>query len=132
MENRILYFLLFSSDQSLALNSLSNHLKFTFSMNSLLICLLYFLHSQLCNNRLHFVIFQAKIYKNIINCFIRKSVNAYAVAAKPLVFTVYFRNLIFTIKIFANFVKPIVTTITLFHATNTNFVTVTIQYLLKL
>ena len=44
-ENGILYFLLFSSDRSLALNSLSNHLKFTFSTNSLLICLLYFLHT---------------------------------------------------------------------------------------
>ena len=33
---------------------------------------------------------------------------------------------------FANFVKPIVTTITLFHAVYTNFVTVAIQYFLKL
>ena len=41
-------------------------------------------------------------------------------------------DLIFTIINFANFVKPIVTTITLFHATNTNFVTVAIQYFLKL
>ena len=53
--------------------------------------------------------------------------NAYAVAAKPLVFTVNFRDLIFTIKIFANFVKPIVTTIVLFHNANTNLVTVAIQ-----
>ena len=73
----------------------------------------------LCNNRVHFFIFQANIYKYIINYFIRKSVNAYAVAAKPLVFTVNFRNLIFVIKIFANFVKPIVTTITLFRPTLT-------------
>ena len=41
-------------------------------------------------------------------------------------------DLIFTIIIFANFVKPIVKTITLFHATNTNSVTVAIQYFLKL
>ena len=41
-------------------------------------------------------------------------------------------DLIFTIKIFVNFMKPIVTTITLFHATDTNFVTVAIQYFLKL
>ena len=86
----------------------------------------------LCNNRVHFFIFQAKIYKNIIKYFIRKLVNAYAVAAKPLVFTVTFRNLIFIIKIFANFVKLIVKTMTLFHAANTNFVTVAIQYFLKL
>ena len=39
---------------------------------------------------------------------------------------------IFTIKTFANFVKPIVTTVTLFHATNTNFVTVAIKYFLEL
>ena len=80
----------------------------------------------LCNNRVHFFIFQAVIDKNVVTYFIGKSMNAYAVAAKPLVFTVNFRNLIFTIKILANFVKPIVTTITLFHAANTNFVTVTI------
>ena len=88
--------------------------------------------THLCNNRVHFFIFQAKIYKNIINDFIRKSVNAYEAVAKPLVFTVSFRNLTFTIKIFANFVKPIVTTISLFHAANTNFVTMAIQYFLKL
>ena len=41
-------------------------------------------------------------------------------------------DLIFTIKIFANFVKPIVTTITLFPAVNTKFVTVPIQYILKI
>ena len=41
----ILCFRLFSSDYSLALNSLSNHLKFTFSTNSLLICLLPFLRT---------------------------------------------------------------------------------------
>ena len=90
---------------------------------------------------MHFFIFQAKTYKNIINYFIRKLVNAYAVAGKPLVFTItlivkfgilWKFDLIFTIKIFANFVKPIVTTITLFHPTNTNFVTVAIQYFLKL
>ena len=40
--------------------------------------------------------------------------------------------LIFIIKIFANFRKGIVTTITLFHVTNTNFVTVAMQYFLKL
>ena len=82
--------------------------------------------THMCNNRVHFFIFQAKIYKNIINYFIRKSLNAYAVAEKLLVFTVNFRNLIFTIKILANFVKPIVTTTTLFHEANTNFVTVAI------
>ena len=83
--------------------------------------------THLCNNRVHLFIYQATIYKNIINYFIGKSVNAYAVAAKPLVFTVNFRDLIFTIKIFANFVKPIVTTIVLFHNANTNLVTVAIQ-----
>ena len=88
--------------------------------------------THMCNNRVHFFIFQAKIYKNIINYFVRKSVNAYAVAAKPLVFVVNFRNLIFAVKNFANFMKPIVTTITLFHAANINFVTVAIQYFLKL
>ena len=41
-------------------------------------------------------------------------------------------DLIFTIKIFANFVKPIVTTITLFPAANTKFVAVPIQYILKI
>ena len=56
----------------------------------------------LCNNRVHFFIFQAKIYKNIINYLIRNSVNAYAVAAKPLFFTVNLGTLIFTSKIFAN------------------------------
>ena len=90
------------------------------------------LFTHLGNNRRHFFIFQAKIYKNIINYFIRKSVNAYTVAAEPLVFTVNFKSFFFTIKIFANFVKPIVTTITLYHAANTNVVTVAIQYLLKL
>ena len=55
-----------------------------------------------------------------------------AIIAKPLVFTVNLRNLIFTIKIPANFVKPIVTMIILFHVAYTNFVTVTIQCFLKL
>ena len=81
----------------------------------------------LCNNRVHFFIFQAEIYKNIIKYFIRKSMNAYAVAATPLFFSVNFRNLIFTIKIFSNFVKPILKSITLFHPANTNFETVIIQ-----
>ena len=79
-----------------------------------------------CNNKLHFFTFQAKIYKNIINYFIRKSVHAYAVAAKHwfslLPIHVKFDllqkfdqwDLIFTIKILAKLVKPIVTTITLF------------------
>ena len=67
--------------------------------------------------------------------------NAYAVVAKPLVFTLTLIvkfgllrkfDLIFTTKIFANFVKPIVTTITLFHVANTDFVTVVIPYFLKL
>ena len=58
--------------------------------------------------------------------------NAYAVAAKGLLLTVNLRNLIFTIKIFANFVKPIVTSIIIFHAANTDFVTVATQYFLKL
>ena len=45
MENGILYFLVFSSNDSLALKSLSNHFQFTFSTNSLSICLLHFLHT---------------------------------------------------------------------------------------
>ena len=124
MENGIPYFLLFSSEHSLVFNSLSIHLKFTFSTNSLLICLLHFLHS--C------AIIESIFSFFHINYFIRKLVNAYVVAAKPLLFTVNCRNLIFTIKVFANFAKPIVTTITPFHAANTNFVTVAIQYLSKL
>ena len=88
MENRVLYFLLFLSDHSLALNSLSNHFQFTFSANFLSICLLQY--------------------------FIGKLVNACVIAAKPVVFTINFEIFIVTIKIFTNFVKPIVTTITLF------------------
>ena len=124
-------FLLFSSDHSLVLNSLSNHLKFTFSTNSLSIFVLHFLHSRVIIDCISSFSKQ-RFKKNIINYFIRKSVNAYAVAVKPLVFTVNFRNLIFTIKILAKFVKPIVTTITIFHASNTNFVRVAIRCLLKL
>ena len=47
--------------------------------------------THLCNNRVHFFIFQAKIYKNILNYFIKKSVNAYVIAAKLSVFTVNFK-----------------------------------------
>ena len=43
--------------------------------------------THLYKNGEYFFIFKAKIYKNIINYFIRKLVNDYEVVAKPLVFT---------------------------------------------
>ena len=89
MENGILYFLLFSSDHSLALNSLPNH----FFFNELFIDMSSSFFTHLCNNRVHLFIFQAKIYKNIINYFIKKSANAYVIATKPLVFTVNFKQI---------------------------------------
>ena len=63
MKKRILHFLLFSSEHSLTLNSLSNLLKQIF--NKLFIVMATPFLMYLCNNREHFFIFQAKIYKNI-------------------------------------------------------------------
>ena len=53
---------------SLALNSLSNHLKLL--LNRLFIDMPTPFLTHWCNNRVHFFIFQEKIYKNIINYFI--------------------------------------------------------------
>ena len=79
---------------------------------------------------LHFPSKHSQKYYQLIH---KKLVNAYVVAAKSIAFTVNFDcYLIFTIKIFTNFEKPNVKTITLLHSTNTKFAIVTIQYFLNL
>ena len=98
MKNGILCFLLFSSDHLLALNSLFNQLKFTLSSNSSLICLLHFKYTSVI---IEWISSFSKQKLSKILFHIRKLVNAYAAVAKPLFFTVNFRNLIFAIKIFA-------------------------------
>ena len=98
MKNGILYFLLFSSDHLLALNSLFNQLKFTLSTNSSLICLLHFKYTSVI---IEWISSFSKQKFSKILFHIRKLVNAYAAVTKPLFFTVNVRNLIFAIKIFA-------------------------------